>query len=304
MARPGHMNPIRSLARFLAVLTALIMPVQLAAQTAAAAPAAHPALWKIADADTTIYLFGTIHLLPQGVDWYTGPIAAAFGSSGDLVTEIPEYGDTETTSAVVRYGILPEKQTLRGLMSKKERTRYEAALRGMGLPPQQFDRYQPWYAAVALATLPLQRSGFDMSNGVESHLSALAKAAGKPRTGLETLDMQLGLFGAFNTKVQKRYLFDTIGSLPTIPQEIRKMVDSWARGDAPALAELINSDQNDPAMMKALLLDRNKAWAQWITTRLNQPGTTFVAVGAGHLGGKGSVQEVLARSGIAATRVQ
>src|SRR5512138_1544739 len=32
---------------------------------------AHPALWAVADADTTVYLFGTIHLLPEKYQWRT-----------------------------------------------------------------------------------------------------------------------------------------------------------------------------------------------------------------------------------------
>ncbi|PKB25418.1 hypothetical protein B0I00_0617 [Novosphingobium kunmingense] len=304
------MNPIKTLSRLLALMLAFLAPAQLAAQTAAPAPAApaaqtaRPALWKVADADTTIYLFGTIHLLPQGIEWYTGPVAQAFSDSSELVTEIPEYGDTETAAAVMKYGMMPPGQSLRAGMSKKEKIRYEAALKGLGVPVEAFDRFRPWYAAVMLATLPLQRKGYAMDHGVETHLSALAKEAGKPRSGLETLDMQLGLFGAFSAKVQKRYLFDTIKSMPTIESEIGKMVDSWAKGDALVLAELLNDDQNDPAMMKALLYDRNAAWARWIRARLDRPGTVFVAVGAGHLGGKASVQDALTKAGTATTRVQ
>ncbi|MBS0477100.1 MAG: TraB/GumN family protein [Proteobacteria bacterium] len=299
--------------RLLLLLAALLAPSSLLAQSAAPTPApapaatvttARPALWKVSDADTTIYLFGTIHLLPQGIEWYSGPLAQAFDASGELVTEIPEYGDTETAAAVMKYAMLPANQSLRATMTTKEKARYETALRQVGLPPAAFDRFRPWYAAVVLATLPLQRKGYDMQNGVEAQLSALAKTAGHPRSGLETLDMQLGLFSTFSPKVQKRYLFDTIATMPTLDQEVGKMVQSWAKGDAVALADLLNAEQDDPAMIKALLYDRNKAWAQWIKTRLDRPGTVFIAVGAGHLGGKGSVLDLLARSGIASTRVQ
>lgn len=294
--------------RLFLLLAALLVPAQLTAQSAPPAPTAaakvRPALWTVSDADTTIYLFGTIHLLPKGIDWYGGPVAEAFERSGELVTEIPEYGDTETAAAVMRFGMLPDKQSLRGNMTKKEKARYEAALRQVGLPPAAFDRFRPWYAAVMFATLPLQAKGFDMQNGVEAQLSERAKAAGRPRSGLETLDMQLGLFSAFNSKVQKRYLFDTIASMPEIEGEVQKMVDAWAKGDAIALADLLNAEQTDPAMIKALLYDRNANWAQWIKARLDKPGTVFLAVGAGHLGGKGSVQDYLAKGGITANRVQ
>lgn len=265
---------------------------------------ARPALWKVADADTTIYLFGTIHLLPPGIEWYSGPVAQAFEASDVLVTEIPELTAGETQEVVVRRAILPKGKSLRSGMRKKELAKFDTALMGFNLPLNAFDTYKPWYAAVILSTLPLQQRGFDLANGVEAQLAARNKARGAPRIGLETLDYQLGLFDGLSPKVQKEYLLAVVDALPTIDTEVGKIVSAWSAGDAEGLAGLMNADQEDPAMMQALLTNRNKAWAQWLKARLDAPGTVFVAVGAGHLGGKDSVQEYLARGGIVSQRVQ
>ena len=277
------------------------------AQTAPAPAAvvqAHPALWKVADADTTIYLFGTIHLLPKGIEWYNGPLAKAFAEAQELVTEIPEVSQPDQQSVVLKRAMLPKGQALRSLLSPRERVKYDATMKQFGLPVTAFDRFKPWYAAVVLATMPLQMKGYDLSSGVEAQLAERNQAAGHPRTGLETLDYQLGLFDSFSTKVQKSYLFEVIDALPTIDQDVGEMVGAWQRGDAAKLADLMNAEEDDPAMMEALLTNRNKAWARWIKARLDQPGTVFVAVGAGHLGGKGSVQDQLARAGVTSARVQ
>lgn len=273
-------------------------------QAEPAPPLARPALWQVSDADTTIYLFGAIHLLPEGLDWFGGPLAEAFAASGELVTEIPET-DPETSQAVLlKHGILPAGQSLRDQMSPKQRTRFERTLASFGLPAAAFDRFKPWYAAVVLATLPLQRKGYSLANGVEADLAARNQAIGRPRHGLETLDYQLSLFDGFSPKVQRTYLFEVIAALPGIEQDVDDLVDAWQKGDAARLAKLMNADQDDPAMVAALLTNRNKAWAQWVKARLEQPGTTFVAVGAGHLGGAGCVQDELRRLGIHSTRVQ
>ncbi|MFM2274078.1 MAG: hypothetical protein RL702_3143, partial [Pseudomonadota bacterium] len=103
-----------------------------APQTVEAAPApepARPALWKVADEDTTIYLFGTIHLLPKGIAWYDGALAKAFDQSDELVTEIPEIEPDGAGSAVLKYGMLPAGQSLRGLMTAREKAKFEAAMR-------------------------------------------------------------------------------------------------------------------------------------------------------------------------------
>ncbi|MCB2056948.1 MAG: TraB/GumN family protein, partial [Novosphingobium sp.] len=94
---------------------------------------ANPALWKVSDADTTIYLFGTIHLLPKGIDWYHGKVESAFEQADELVTEIPEGAEAEAPALVVRLGMLPSGESLRTQMDADERTKYEAALAGQGL---------------------------------------------------------------------------------------------------------------------------------------------------------------------------
>ena len=264
----------------------------------------HPALWQVSDADTTIYLFGTIHLLPKGLDWFKGPLAQAFASADELVTEIPDI-DPETTRAVLmKRGILPPGQSLRAQMTLRERARFERTLAGFGLPADAFDRFKPWYAAVVLTTLPLQRKGYSLENGVEADLAARNQALGRPRLGLETLDYQLSLFDGFPAQVQRRYLFEVIDALPDIDKDVGEMVEAWRTGDAAKLAELMNAEEDDPVMIEALLTNRNKAWAKWIKARLARPGTAFVAVGAGHLGGKGSVQEQLQALGVKSARVQ
>lgn len=304
------MTLLKRLSLPFALLAALLAPAPLAAQIAApaapaaATPPARPALWKVADEDTTVYLFGTIHLLPKGIEWYTGPLVPAFEGADELVTEIPHYADADTSAAVIKHGILPPGQSLRALMTKREKAKFAAAMAGLGLPGDAFDRFRPWYAAVVMATVPLQKGGYDLAHGVEAELAERGKALGRPRSGLETLDYQLGLFGGFPPKVQKRYLFEVIAALPTIDKDVQGMVQAWARGDAAALATMLNAEQDDPAMIKALLFDRNKAWARWIKARMARPGTVFIAVGAGHLGGKGSVQDELAAAGLTSARVQ
>jgi len=82
------------------------------------------------------------------------------------------------------------------------------------------------------------------------------------------------------------------------------MVTEWVEGDADALAALMNEGMSDPEAAEALLYSRNRNWAEWIDARLEQPGTVFMAVGAGHLAGEKSVQDYLTERGIVSKRVQ
>lgn len=292
------MNLLRPLALVLALLGA-----PLAAQ-APAEPPARPALWRLSDADTTVYLFGTIHALPPGVKWLEGPVAQAFDASGELVTEIVESGPEQMQGAVISRAMLPRKQSLRAMLSARDRAAFERALAANRLPLEAFDRFEPWYAAIALATLPLLRDGYAMENGVEAQLDARAKTAGVPRTALETADYQLALFDTLPVAVQKRYLRQVVEAMPDLRADLDAMVAEWKRGNPEKLAELVNEQEDDPALMEALLVNRNRIWADWIKTRMDRPGTVFIAVGAGHLAGRQSVQDFLAAKGFTITRVQ
>ncbi len=265
---------------------------------------AHPAMWAVADADTTIYLFGTIHALPQGIDWFGGPVAAAFDTSHELVTEIIEADPAQMQASVTTKAMLPRGKSLRTMLTPAQRSAYEAALVAYAIPAATFDRYKPWYAAIILSALPVLRDGYASENGVEQLLDARAKAQNRAHSALETAEYQLGLFDSLPQATQLRYLNEVVTDLPAAKNELGAMVEAWKHGDAEGLARLMNEEEDAPELTERLLTNRNKAWAEWVKARLDRPGTVFVAVGAGHLAGTGSVQEQLAARGIATARIQ
>ena len=265
---------------------------------------AGPALWKLSDSDTTVYLFGTVHVLPKGINWFHGPVSEAFHASDSLVTEIIEGDPGEMQSIVLRKAVLPAGQTLRAQMTDDQRATYETALKEYGVPAEMFDRFDPWYAAVGLSTLPLLEQGYAPEQGVEKLLGSLAQNAGKPHLALETAEEQLSLFDALPLEVQHRYLGEVIAQLPSIRSELEAMVAAWQRGDEEKIASVMNAERSDPVLIKALLTDRNARWADWVETRMGEPGTIFLAVGAGHLAGEESLQAMLERKGMAVERLQ
>jgi uncharacterized protein YbaP (TraB family) len=287
-------------------VTAPAKPVARPAVRAAvpAAPLARPALWKLEDADTTIYLFGTIHLLPKGLRWFAGPIESAFNTSGEFVSEIADGDPAAVQRVMIVKAFLPADQTLRGMLSPAEKISLEKALAGNRLAPNAVDRFKPWYAAVYLSTVPLLSAGYAAENGVEATLEARSKMLGQRRVGLETIEYQLGLFDGLPADVQRRYLVEIAKHSPTIRAQLTAMVEEWKRGNARKLAELMNADEDDPHMVEVLLTGRNRAWTQWIRGRMDRPGKVFLAVGTGHLAGRNSVLEQLTALGYKVTRLQ
>lgn len=275
------------------------------AAPAAATPASGgPALWKVADADTTIYLFGTVHVLPQGVEWYDTAISQAFEASQTIVTEIPMDAASEAQlgQLTATKGMLEKGTTLRSLLNAEQSAAYAAAMTKIGVPVEAFDQMKPWLAGLTLSILPLMQQGYDPNSGVEKVL--LAKAAGKETGALETAEFQLGIFDGMTREAQIAFMVEAATGVDEVKPMLDRMVAEWAEGDADQLAEVMNEGMTDPAVAEALLYNRNANWAEWIDTRMDTPGTVFIAVGAGHLAGARSVQDYLGAKGITVTRVK
>lgn len=263
---------------------------------------ADPAIWVVKNRDTTIYLFGTIHLLPAGHDWFNGPVKAAYDSADELVIELVEPPQTEMQQLTLELGLAKDGIALRDRLTPDARTKYEAALTSLGMPVAAFDTLKPWLAAVTLGVLPIIKAGYDPTEGVER--SILANNT-KPVEGLETARQQLGFFNNLSLDDQLAYLATTVDGLDGYVAQVDDLVDAWAAGDVDRVADLMNEGLKDsPAdVAKVLLADRNARWAKWIEQRLRQPGTVFMAVGAGHLAGPQSVQTKLAANGLTARRI-
>lgn len=284
---------------------AFALTAPLAAETPAPVPSG-PALWKLADEDTTIYLFGTVHVLPKDKVWLSPAIDAALDSSDVLVTEIPMDAASEAAGQQVVMGraALPAGVTLRSLMNAEQVAAYEAAMAKLGLPAETFDAYDPWFAALNFTMLPVIAEGYSPDEGVEKVLGKEAKPA-MAREALETLDYQIAVFDELPQDAQIDYLIDSAEMIDEMKPYLDSMVAEWLDGDADGLAALMNEGMGDNAdLANRLLYGRNANWAGWIDDRMDRPGTVFIAVGAGHLAGERSVQDLLAQRGFIVTRIQ
>ncbi len=264
-----------------------------------------PGLWQLSDGDTTIYLFGTIHVLPDGTPWFDARIERAFTAADTVVTEVDLRDTDRVTAALIGAAALPEGSSLRDFLGPQDRAQYEAAMIDLGLQPNALDRFEPWLVALNLNLLPLMQAGYDPASGVETAL--VARAGGKSHAALESLDQHVALFDGMEQAQQLSYLNLSIDEVDEVVPSVNEMVTEWLAGDAAALDALLNSDlgaeTGDAYLNDRLLINRNANWAGWIAQRMEQPGTVFIAVGAGHLVGAGNVQDQLRQRGLLVTRV-
>ncbi|MBZ6378918.1 MULTISPECIES: TraB/GumN family protein [Pacificimonas] len=278
-------------------------PVRAAPQETDVAGDADPALFEVSDEDTRIYLFGTIHILTGSEGWFDEAVRDAFEASDELVIETLE-PTREELSQTMMLGVDPAGKPLSRTISPDSYALLSDELVEAGVDPAAFEPLDPWLVAINLAGIQYQKLGMTPDAGAERRLIAAAEERGMPVSGLETLDYQFRLFDDLPEEHQVEFLEQSIEQLDDAESFIGRMTEAWASGDTAALSDVLNEElEDDPVLYARLITDRNRNWAAWIEERLDEPGTVFVAVGAGHLGGEGSVQSELEKRGISVTRI-
>ena len=271
-----------------------------------AAAANGPALWQVADADTKIYLFGTIHLLPEGSHWRTPTLDRSIAQADGLVVEVTLDDDpTQVTRLLAKLGGSPNLPPLTERVPPDKREALAKMISASGFPPAFLDQLESWAAAFILIQVSFQQMGFKGDLGVETQLSQTYTQAKKPIVALETVEQQLGFFDQLSEEAQRALLVAAIEDPETGRAEFQRMLKAWLAGDVKGIAKTFDSEMAlSPELRDVLMRKRNAAWADWIQKRLEEPGTIFIAVGAGHLAGPDSVQHMLEKKGVKPRRLE
>lgn len=274
------------------------------------APAlAQPAFWKIRDADSTIYLLGTVHLLKPETVWKTDKLMEAINAAQDLWLELPTTDPQamapEMMQLVTRFGLSPGQPLSKDLTPEEMKTLDEAA-RLSGLTGAQLNVFRPWFAALTISNAAMMSAGYDPASGVDTNIEAAFKARGIKPKGLETAEEQIKVFATMTREQELAYLRQTMEEYDNATTELDTMVDQWARADLVGLEQMFVTDieTQTPELYDALLRNRNANWVVKIEEMLKGKGVTFIAVGAGHLIGPDSVLAMLKAKGVESERVQ
>jgi uncharacterized protein YbaP (TraB family) len=199
---------------------------------------------------------------------------------------------------VMKYAIDRSGRTLPERLDPATKAKLEQALTAAGVDPRSFDHFKPWFAASALTSLSVAKHGLTGAAGPEAAIKQSGLASGKKIDELEGIEKQLAMFDALPEAEQVEYLRQTLEENDDLDKQLPSLLKAWGTGDTRKLAAMLNEGlKKTPALYKALFVDRNAAWTDWIVHRLDKPGTVFLAVGAGHFAGKDSVLDMLKRRG-------
>ncbi len=277
--------------RLLLALAAVLLPFGIAA--------ADPTVWAVTGRNNTVYLFGSVHLLPEGGFDIAGELEQAYRDA-ELVcfeVDIGALTPATTLSTTLARAIDPEGRGLYDLLGPSAaRVREAAAAAGFDLA--QYEPFEPWFVGITVSVMALQQHGYVADHGVEQIIQRAAKQDGKPGCGLETLDEQLALLDSLPAEEQLEMLLQSLEDSTEIEEEMKRLFDAWQDGDDKPLTRQLEEEFADyPELAERLIYARNERWADQVAALLERPDDVLVVVGALHLVGEQGLPAKLERRG-------
>lgn len=275
------------------ILLALLLPFPAAAE--------NPPIFEISDADSTVIMLGSVHLLPGNDDTLPDAIDKAYAEADRLVFELPaeEIDPQRGQALAMSLGVDKQDRGLSELLSEKGFAEARRLAEQNNLPFDPLRRFEPWLVLLQYQALNLQRLGFSVNSGVEAQLKARGEKDELPTAGLETLQQQLEFFDSIPLQTQERMLLEYLREIPDSNKHMDEMVKAWRNGDLDELERLVEEGfAEDPELAERFLAKRNRDWVEQIVELLDLPGTTLVIVGAAHLVGDVGVPGLLEEKGI------
>lgn len=268
-----------------------------------------PLLWKVSDGDSSLYLLGSFHLLAKS-DYPLSPdVDRAFDDADALVFEVaPEdLDDPSVTPTMLRLATSDPSSSLARVLPADLREPLERRLHAMGLPAERMAGFEPWFVDVTLVTLLGQRSGYAPDDGLDRHLMARAKAAGKPTSGLETVAQQLQTLDGTPVAEQVDSLREFVEEGDDAQDRLDELHRAWREADIATLERLTRDEmaERTPVTYQRLDVDRNRAWVPQLEKRLaeGRGHDVMVVVGAMHLLGPDGVVALMRARGHRVERI-
>ena len=265
-----------------------------------------PAIWVAKDFDSTLYLFGTVHLLPDDLNWQKDDMRVAFKEAGTVFFEVDSGPDAQIQATVLATSLGMRKDGLRlsGSLDSYQLKLLDAAAHNGKLSLASLDSMKPWLASEFLTVAAANNAGLSPELSADEALKSRAKREQKNVIYLETVEDQIRVSADQPDFVQMALLTETLEGFNSLGDDLTSIVRAWAVGGTDYLTrEMVMALKNkSPDFYNALLVDRNRKWSKTLTRWMEDSGTGFVAVGASHLLGEDSLIEMLRDQGYQVSR--
>lgn len=209
------------------------------------AEGAGPPLWVVRDADSTVYLFGTVHVLRPGTAWGSDKVDAAFASASDIWVEVADQDDQAVVMPVIQQHGVDPSRPLSSILSAADFAAFDKVAQANGASGAALDAYRPWLAAFMISMSGPTNAGYRSEAGVDKTLMDRARAQGKALHGFETADIQVRLIAGMSEEAQVAYLNNYVRNADGIVANLDATVAAWLKGDAAETSRLNRVNTRD-----------------------------------------------------------
>lgn len=252
-------------------------------------PVEKPFLWQVKKGSEQAWLFGTIHLGVDAERELPKEVWDAFKHADCFVMEANP--SDISMAEIAKFAYLPDGQRLSKMVAPEVYTRLKMKLSGV-LPESLLDRAQPWFVALLLL-----RSGQTSAVSMDAAMLARAKQSGKQIFFLEDWRDALKDFAAVTTAADLEEMTAEEGRLD---KDLQDLTEAYRSGQEEKLAAILDrvygQSKESREKLHRLIDQRNKKWMPGLTQAL-AGRKCFVAVGAGHYFGDGSLKVLLDQQG-------
>ena len=261
----------------------------------------HPVtMWEVAGEKNSVYLLGSIHLL-RAEDYPLPTVLDTAYADADVLFMEVDMDDLDpfaTQAAFTTYGVLQDDTTLRDLMGVELYEQALTAAQDIDIPLDMLRKTEPWYAAMTIEIMMLNRIGFDPTLGIEMYMMSKAQGDGKRIDGFETAEEQIQFLDGMSIQAQRDLLISTLTESAKLGELMDELIDAWRHGDIADLESgMLDDLRKHEELNKALVTDRNRRWVDRIETLLDDDEDYLIVVGALHLIGPDGVPNQLEQNG-------
>lgn len=284
-----------------------ILPALVLAAASLPLPAfAAPALWQVRDADSAVWLFGSVHLLQPDTEWRTSLFDKVMAKADRVYfeTDVGVEAQMRIAPLAMELGFNRDGRLLSETIGPELTGQLREVARATGTEMPLLLTMRPWMAATTISLSELTSRGYDPVLGVET---VLAAELPEGRVGfLETPEEQMYFIGGGSPEEGISMLQATLDTIDTMPEDIAAMVAAWVDGTPEEMGDIFISQLGgyDEALTTRLIDERNRNWVELIDTMLAENEQALIVVGAGHLVGEISVVRLLEERGHVSRRLQ
>lgn len=243
-------------------------------------------MWRVADADSHVWILGSIHYADESFYPLAEPIEAAFESAAAVAAELDVSSEEVREESAGEFSsrcCFQGGETLPEVLGDSLWARFEQVASGLGMPAKGFVTFRPWFAAMVLSGMAFQKSGVDPLLGIDFVLLDRAREEGKEIIELETPAEQASALAPDSSDEDGvRYLAETLTEIETLDSLLQGIMTAWKTGDVARFREFLASEDSDE-LDQRLYEDRNFKMAAQVEKFLAEDREVFVIVGAAHL---------------------